>query len=407
MSPSSPLFLRALLPTALAASALSSNADACSLAAPGTVVGSLPADGATDVPLDVQPVIVGQVQSLDVRKVLADADGGSSAVGFDVSEQSQAVEVLFDAPLEPHTQYEFEVGGWEGIQVLSFTTGSAEQAATDVPDVPDLVVSALVSDETSYWGFLCSSPTSFLCVGAATIPEQHSLVLRATNEANGVGSMFLTANMAGAYAYHGSMFDLYNEDPGLTLLSTGWEPGTCVEAFLQDVSGQRGPVTELCPGEFETHEVAFLQSVQCRGGQIEFDSTPEGEVPVVSEPGQDPPPATPVDPTPVQPDPTAGPDEVPPVSPVQTDPIADPDGTPPPGPAQPAPSVNPEGSPAPSDDPVATDAGTRVPAVRLHTAEETPAAQGCSLRQPGRSSNGALLAFGLALFGMLHRRAKR
>jgi len=239
-------------------------AAACSIAAPPVIADSLPSNGAMDVPLNVRPIIVGDIASLDV----VDAEGNS--VDFDVSEESQAIVVIFDDNLAPNTEYVMHVGGgWEAEAELRFTTGT-ETHSDEVAEVTEWTVSGLTTMYPDSWVFFCSSPNSFLCVDA-NIPEHHALVIETKTEFDDIGRMFLTSGFDAGIPFASAVYNWPDDSPTTQLLTGGWDPDSCVTLSLQNISGERGPRREVCPGDFPVHEPSSLSFIDCSGGELSYE----------------------------------------------------------------------------------------------------------------------------------------
>lgn len=237
-----------------------SEGHACSLAAPSTVADSLPTDGATDVPLDVQPVLVGDIQSVDVMTT----DG--SFVEFAVEQHSQGVIIEFAEELEPKMEYVIDVvGRWEEQQI-SFTTGTSTSAAVDVPVVSGLAVEGLVTQQPGYWVFLCDSPHEYLCLGA-DVPEDHVLVVETETSHDDIGSLLITPEVRATYT--GMLYGNIGNPAGL--MSSGWDESSCVTVHLRDIAGRRGQETTVCEGDFPVHRPKTLTDITCDGGTLRFN----------------------------------------------------------------------------------------------------------------------------------------
>lgn len=251
-----------------AALGASRSASACSLVPPPVVIDSLPQDGATGVPLDVRPIIIGNVVSVDVKT------GEGTPVELEVDQRSQGVVVLFKELLAVETEYRIEVGGEVGDgRSLTFTTGVDSLGAADVPAVSDLVVESLVAEAAIGWIFMCDSPSRYLCLGA-TVPPAHTLAVDATTDHDDIDSMLLTPGLHGAYAFPSGFYSHGGASQSSSLMASKWEPSTCVRAYLQDLAGNRGPLREVCPDDFPVYRAGRLGSVSCDGGRLEFEENP-------------------------------------------------------------------------------------------------------------------------------------
>jgi hypothetical protein len=362
-----------VLVASIAAWVVPEPACACSLAFPPAVAGSLPSDGATDVPLDTSPVIVGSVSSLEVTT----ADG--EAVPHVLTRFNQAVGVEFSEPLLPDTTYvihvapEFELGE---SAALTFTTGQSELSAM-VPPVEDAIVSALTTELPGYWVYLCSSPSDYVCV-STDIPEGFALVVD-TSFSSGPERHILTRGLDGRYMTYGWYSG--TEGAATGFLGAGWEQESCVSLALRDAAGTEGPRLELCGDDITRFAPATLSSISCSGGMIEYtgaETLPEGAAGAANGPD---------DPVPF--------------------PEPSPDGA---GGGAPEPAEPP---PGPSVHPEATDGGSETPRPEvpeepssgLRPVDTTPRSVGCNIHAP--RADRALLpaALGLLVFAWRSRRA--
>lgn len=250
---------------------------ACNFAVAGAIADSLPRDGATDVPLNVQPALVGNVGSVEVR-----ASGDAGAVEFDVEKHTTGAVVSFSGDLLPQTEYEIVVNN---IATMSFTTGASALENEDVPSVEGLQVAALTTPSPAYWVYMCDGPHSYVCAGA-DIPDGHTLVVEAQIEGDDIGSYLVTSGMD---AQVNSVHFWAPSNPSSTgrggFIAATWDTGSCVSAHLRDMAGHRGVSTELCPGDFPVHEPPSLTRIGCTSGDLSFNDNDTEDLPPDPESG--------------------------------------------------------------------------------------------------------------------------
>lgn len=294
---------RVLVPAVLlAVTAMPNPAGACSLASPVLVAGSIPEDGATGVPLDASPIVIGEVATLRVT-------AGGDPVPAVVVPYSQGAAIEFEDPLLPETTYVIEVEGerHSATGTIAFTTGLDELAPDgEVPEPGEPVVTALTTEMPNYWLYQCSSPSEFVCVNSE-VPEGYVLVVDVDTENDEVDRYVLAPGTMGNFG----LTAWYRETPAgaAGLFSSEWTVGSCVSVRLRDLTGREGPARELCGDEIDVFTPEVLTVIGCEEGVIQYQGT-DSEADAGSEPD-------PTAPTPDGPGENDG--EDPPLHGVQTD----------------------------------------------------------------------------------------
>ena len=223
-------------------------ADACSCA-PNAIWQSTPGDGATDVPIDIAPVIQGYFEG----KTLSLTSEAGTDIAFELTVGGEtgactghSGELKLEAPLEPNTRYVLravsEVSDGEATEI-SFTTGSTR--------VPEVALTAPAFRATFLTGTpfydSCSSGVHG-CIGIDEVDTQVELTFRHASGLPGIR--------------------LVGED---TQVSLGQVP-ECLEARTRDAAGRRSAATILCGKELNQREATEADfqdfSLACDDGVI-------------------------------------------------------------------------------------------------------------------------------------------
>jgi hypothetical protein len=238
-----------MLAAALGSGAAPSEAAACSGCLEEVSDGQ-PADGAVDVPTDVQPWVrgvrvtgrsapnavledgTGRPVSTEVR-ALPSARGRAQCAPFDL-------EITPAAPLSPHTTYTLRVGGPDGgpDDVRVFTTGDGPSEDA-VPAPPNPPIALFGPDQ-------CGGPQA--CVGVA---RGVALELTVSHEGQ-VDQRYL------ASASH--------------LATLSGATGQCFEARTRDLSGRRSSAAEICVDDLPAYDGLAMAALEA-GCRVETDAT--------------------------------------------------------------------------------------------------------------------------------------
>ncbi len=124
----------------------------------GALAVSQPADGQTDVPLDVHPrVLIDELKEdtdcyngySEATLTLKQGDSEIATTQVDADGWMQIRELVPSAPLEPNTTYTFVIGSGEEPKEISFTTGS--RSATALAGTPALEIVSAREDHSQDW----------------------------------------------------------------------------------------------------------------------------------------------------------------------------------------------------------------------------------------------------------------
>lgn len=122
-----------------------------------TVQGTVPANSATGVPLDLVPQLLLEAycSGLEAQLELRRADSGEvlATEQVAVSERGTLAAVTPSAPLDPNTTYAVEVfGEFSGITLITFTTGTGTlQPVTGAPALGPLTLTGDLDDSFGAW----------------------------------------------------------------------------------------------------------------------------------------------------------------------------------------------------------------------------------------------------------------
>jgi hypothetical protein len=239
----------------VAASFGPTSARACDLAEPPTIIAAFPADGASAVPMDVRPLLIGGVTEVMV------ASDEVEPPDFQLEREPYGVEVRFEQALAPNTRYTLIA---DEEQSVSFTTG-ADVSSGDAPQL-DVRVSIAQSEPG-----LCAI-TEWLCVHAE-VPNDFALVVE-RDIAGGKGTTVLPPGMQRpALGYL---------QPGDTQWFGSWTDGECLRVTTRALDGNLGEWQRFCRDELD---LLMGRVDGCSRGRLEgaFD---QGQEPSASEGGE-------------------------------------------------------------------------------------------------------------------------
>ncbi len=206
------------------------------------VQASFPEDGATDVPTNVSPIILGSA------KTITAVNEKGESLNLTLDRPGTGLEIHFDRPLDPNTQYTLVADEEDSI---TFTTGSG--AAEPAHPAFEPILSAVVADTPG----TCNVRNQ-LCVHA-DLSMEYALAVR-IEIGGGVGTTIVPPST--------SVGPLWTVTRGTRQFFNGWTGAGCVEVTTRHLDGSYGEWLEYCAGDFEVLTPEERVEVACEEGLV-------------------------------------------------------------------------------------------------------------------------------------------